>query len=96
MSEDRKRKGLYERLPEERAEEERRRGRPLGPFYGVDSKVLDRRLGNAPSDRPGYRRDVYLLHEYIERGVRYLTGSLKGIEGLVDLFEPSSGGFLCG
>jgi hypothetical protein len=70
MSEDRKKKGLYERLLEERAEEERRRGRPLGPFYGVDSKTLDRRLGNAPPDRPGYRRDVYQLHEYIEKGVR--------------------------
>ncbi len=70
MSEVNKKKGLYERLLEERAEEERRRGRPLGPFYGVDSKVLDRRLGNPPPDRSGYRRDVNLLHEYVWKGVR--------------------------
>ncbi|PLS83909.1 MAG: hypothetical protein CYG60_20730 [Actinobacteria bacterium] len=70
MSEEHKRKGLYERLLEERAEEERRRGRPLGPFYGVDSKVLDRRLADAPKDRPpGYRRDVYELHRFVEKGV---------------------------
>ncbi len=63
MSRNHAKKGLYERLLEERAAEERRRGRPLGPFYGVDSKVLDRRLGNAPPDRPGYRRDVYLCRD---------------------------------
>ncbi len=39
--------GLYERLLEERAEEERR-GRPLGAFYGLDSPALDRRLADAP------------------------------------------------
>ncbi len=70
MSRNYAKKGLYERLLEERAEEEGRRGRPLGRFYGVDSKVLDRRLDNAPPDRPGYRRDVYQLREYIEKGVR--------------------------
>ena len=64
-----RRKGLYERLLEERAEEERRRGRPLGEFYGLDSKVLDRKLGNAPADRPGYTADVYKLYEYIQTGV---------------------------
>ncbi|HKH77728.1 MAG TPA: hypothetical protein VKA51_12285 [Rubrobacteraceae bacterium] len=40
--------GLYERLLEERAEGERRRGRPLGAFYGSDPPVLDRLLANAP------------------------------------------------
>ncbi len=68
MSQEHKKKGLYERLLEERAEEERRRGRPLGEFYGLDSKVLDRRLGKA-SPRSGYKADVYKLYEYIEKGV---------------------------
>lgn len=48
--------GLYERLLEEKEEEERRRGRPLGEFYGLASKALDRRLeGASKEDRPpGY------------------------------------------
>ncbi len=64
--------GLYQRLLEEKEEEERRsRGRPLGAFYGVDSAVLDRRLAAAPEDRPpGYRRDLHLLYRYTNEGVR--------------------------
>ncbi len=52
--------GLYERLLEERAQEERRRGRPLGTLYGSDSPVLDRLLlADAPKDRPsGYAADL--------------------------------------
>lgn len=69
MPEKHKRGGLYERLLEERAEEERRRGRPLGGFYGLDSKVLDRRLDNAPADRAGYKAVLYRLYEYIGKGV---------------------------
>ncbi len=51
---------LYERLLEERAEEEeRRRGRPLGTFCGSDSPVLDRLLPNTFKDRPlGYPADL--------------------------------------
>ena len=64
--------GLHERLLEERAEEERCRGRPLGTFYGLDSPVLDRRLlADAPKDRsPRYRADLYALHRYANEGVR--------------------------
>ncbi len=63
--------GLYERLLAEKEEEERRRGRPLGEFHGVDSKVLDRQLANTPRDRPpGYGRDLYLLYRYANEGVR--------------------------
>ncbi len=63
--------GLYGRLLEEKEEEERRRGRPLGAFYGLDSKVLDRRLAYAPKDQaPGYGRDMYLLYRYANEGVR--------------------------
>ena len=62
---------MYEKLLQERAEGERRRGRPLGAFYGLDSPVLDRRLADAPGDRPpGYRGDLRLLHRYINEGVR--------------------------
>ena len=64
--------GLYGRLLEERAEEERRRGRPLGALYGSDFPVLDRLLlADAPKDRPpGYRGDLRLLHRYANEGVR--------------------------
>ena len=75
--------GLYERLLEERKKEERRRGRPLGSFYGLDSPVLDRRLADAPGNRPPrYRADLYALHRYANEGVRgqgdaYRLHSLK-------------------
>ena len=45
--------GLYDRLLEERAREERRRGRPPGASYGSDSPVLDRLLPNTLKDRRG-------------------------------------------
>ncbi len=69
MSQEHKPRGLYERLLAERAEEERRRGRPLGEFHGLDSKVLDRKLSNAPPERSDYKRNVYELYRYIEEGV---------------------------
>ena len=51
--------GLYDRLLEERAREERRRGRPPGASYGSDSPVLDRLLPNTLKDRPlGYPADL--------------------------------------
>jgi hypothetical protein len=63
--------GLYERLLKEKEEEERRRGRPLGAFFGLDSSVLDRRLADASKDRPlGHHGDPYLLHRYTKEGVR--------------------------
>ncbi len=55
----------------ERAEGERRSGRPLGAFYGLDSMVLDRRLAAVPKDLSlGYRGDLSLLHRYINEGAR--------------------------
>jgi hypothetical protein len=63
--------GLYERLLEERTQEERRRGRPLGAFYGLDSPVLDRRLAEAPKDRPsGYATDLSTMRRLITEGPR--------------------------
>jgi hypothetical protein len=61
--------GLYERLLEDREKEERRRGRPLGQFYGVDSTALERLLDTPPDDRPEYVADLRKLHRYIHRGV---------------------------
>jgi hypothetical protein len=63
--------GLYERLLEEREKEERRRERPLGTTYGLDSPVLDRRLADASKDRPsGYAADLSTMHRLMTRGVR--------------------------
>jgi hypothetical protein len=63
--------GLHERLLEEREKEERRRGRPPGASYGSDSPVLDRRLANAPKDRPtGYVADLSTMHRLISEGPR--------------------------
>jgi hypothetical protein len=60
--------GLYERIIVERAEEERRRGRPLGMFHNSDSPVLDRLLAEATEDRPRYRADLVLLRCYLRKG----------------------------
>ena len=72
--------GMYERLLEERAEEEEewRRGRPLGIFYRLDSAVLDRQLADAPGDRPpGYRGDLRLLQRYAKEGVRGQAAAMR-------------------
>ncbi len=61
--------GLFERLLEEKEEEKRRRGRPLGQFYRLDSPALDRLSANAPRARPGYDADLRKLHRYIHKGV---------------------------
>ncbi len=71
--------GLYERLLEERAEGEWRRGRPPGASCGSDSPVLDRRLlADAPKDRsPGYRGDLRLLHRYANEGARAQGAAMR-------------------
>jgi hypothetical protein len=66
--------GLFERLLQEKEDEERRRGRPLGQFYGLDSPALHRGLVNAPKDRPKYGADLRKLHRYINKGV-HSTGA---------------------
>jgi hypothetical protein len=73
--------GLYERLLEERAEEEQRLGRPSRMMRGLDSKVLDRRLEGS-NRRPGYAAELSMLHRLITRGPRNAgegmrLGSLK-------------------
>jgi hypothetical protein len=75
--------GLYERLLEARAEGKRRRGGPLPPTRGSGSKVLNRRMGDPPKDRPwGYAAELSTLHRLIIEGPRSLgvgmrLGSLK-------------------
>jgi hypothetical protein len=61
--------GLYERLLEDREEEELRRATPLGKFYGSDSAARDRLLANAPENRPEYGADLRKIHRYINKGV---------------------------
>ena len=60
--------GLYENLLAERAEEEHRKGRPLGMFHNSDFPVLDRLLADAPKERPGYRADLALLRRNVRTG----------------------------
>jgi hypothetical protein len=74
--------GLYERLLEERAEEEQRRGEVLPKVRGLGSKVLFRRLEDPPRRRPGYTTDLSIMHRLITRGLRNAgeamrLGSLK-------------------
>ena len=73
---------LYERLLEEQAEEEQRRGEPLPKMRGLDSKVLVRRLEDAPRGRQGYAADLSMMHQLMKRGPRNAgegmrLGSLK-------------------
>jgi hypothetical protein len=73
--------GLYGRLLEERAEEEQRLGEPLPPMRGLDSKVLVRRLEDAPR-RQRYATDLSMMYRLMNRGPRNAgegirLGSLK-------------------
>ena len=73
--------GLYQRLLEERAEEEQRQSELLPPIRGLDSKVLVRRLEDAPR-RQRYAADLSMIHRLITRGPRNAgegmrLGSLK-------------------
>jgi hypothetical protein len=74
--------GLYERLLEERAEEEQQRGGPLPKGCGLESTVLVRRSED-PEGRPEYAVDLSMIHRLITRGPRNAgegirLGSLKG------------------
>ena len=60
--------GLYERILEEKEEQERRRGRPLGPYRGIDSLVFDRLAGRASSKPPGYQGEILKLYQFVHRG----------------------------
>ena len=60
--------GLYERILEERTQEERRRGRPLGPYRGVDSVVIDRLAKTPETKPPGYMAHMLKLHYFVHHG----------------------------
>jgi hypothetical protein len=66
---------LYERILKEREEVERHRGRPLGPYHGIGSLVLNRRVDNPPRNQPEYSADLYRLYRYVHRGVHSLGGA---------------------
>jgi hypothetical protein len=73
--------GLYERLLEERAEEERHQGGLLPMMRGLNSRVLVRRLEDS-KERPGYAADLSMMLRLITRGPRNAgegmrLGSLK-------------------
>jgi hypothetical protein len=72
---------LYERLLEERAEEEQRRGGPLLKVCDSESMVLVKRLEDT-NRRPGYAADLSMMHRLMTRGPRNAgegmrLGSLK-------------------
>ena len=82
--------GLYERLLQQRAREERRRGGPLPPARRSGSKVIDRRLGNPPKDRPpGYAADLAMVHRFVTRGVRSQGGAYR-LHGLKRRYEKEN------
>jgi hypothetical protein len=64
--------GLYERLLEERAEEEQRLGGPLPRMRSLDSKVLVRRLEDPSRRRPGYTADLSIMHRLKTRALATL------------------------
>ena len=74
--------GLYERLLEERAEEQRHQGGPLPRMRGLDSKILVRLLKGAAKRRMGYAADLSMMHRMIDKAPRSAgkgmrLGSLK-------------------
>ncbi len=60
--------GLYKRLLEERAEDEEHQGGTLPRVRGVDSKVLVRRLEDAPGRGSGYAAELSMMRRLITRG----------------------------
>ena len=79
--------GLYERLLEEKEEGERRRAGALPARRGLDSKALERRLGETSKDRPpGYAADLSTMHRFVTRGVRSQGGAYR-LHGLKSRYE---------
>lgn len=74
--------GLYGKILAERAAEEQRLGGPLPKVRGLGSKVLVRRLEDAPRKRQGYAADLRMMQRLMKRGPRNAgegmrLGSLK-------------------
>ncbi len=67
-------------------------------FHNVDSPVLDRRLADAPENRPGYAPDLVLLHRYTHTGptnagtcMRYVALRQKYVKEHVELVNEVRG-----
>jgi hypothetical protein len=67
----------YERLLEERAEEEQRQGGPLPTKRSLGSKGMVRRLEDALRGRQGYAADLSMMHRLITRGPRNVGGGMR-------------------
>lgn len=68
--------GLYERLLEERADEEVCQGEPLPKMRGLGSKVLVRRLMDSKGP-PGYAADLSMMHRLLIRSPRNAEEGLR-------------------
>jgi hypothetical protein len=68
--------GLYERILEEKKEEERRRGRPLGPHRGIDPLVFDRLVARASSKPPTCQGEMLKLYQFVRRGAGGMAGGM--------------------
>ena len=62
--------GLYEWLRDKQSEVGQRQGEPLPMRRVPESKVLVRRLVNAPKDQPKYTADLSMMHRIMTRGPR--------------------------
>lgn len=89
---------LYERLLKEKEEEEQRRGRPLGRFRSLDSRVLERKVDTIPSDSSHYVADLGFLRRYLYRGptnagegMRYMSLKQRHPDAYRDLAVEARG-----
>jgi hypothetical protein len=64
--------GLHGKLLREK-DEERRGGRPLGLFHGLDSPALERSVDRRGESSGG----LYELYKYVRRGPRSLGGAYR-------------------
>jgi hypothetical protein len=69
--------GLYERLLEERVEEEQRRGKPLPVRRGLYSEALSRRFKGVSERKPGYTANLSMMHRLITRGPRSVREGMR-------------------
>ncbi len=87
-------RGLYGRLLRERAEEEQRRGKPLGRFYGLRSEALERSMDR----RPGSGGEIHTLYRLVHRrigspgmGMRYMSLKKKYPEEYAEIMAEKQG-----
>jgi hypothetical protein len=89
---------LYEKILAERAEEERRKGRPLDTLHASDSPTLERRLDDAAKDCSRHSADLVMLRRYTHKGptnvasgIRYMSLKKKHPEAYCELKAEARG-----